>query len=1115
MNPNESASGDATPLPVQQRVDAVCRCFEDAWLAGTRPRVEEFLNELPADERPVLLRELLGVEVAYRRQQGETPGVEEYRARFPELFDTVLEAVFGVGGSAGCPGPDTVDDGVPGAAAPVSASGLRYRPVRLYARGGLGEVHLAEDTELVRVVALKRVRPDRITDPGSIRRFLREAEITARLEHPGIVPVYGLVYDAAGQPAYAMRFVEGSTLKEAIDRYHAASFSREPPASARPALTRGSRLNEAERRLAFRQLLHHFIAACNAVAYAHNRGVLHRDLKPSNILLGRFGETLVVDWGLAKIAGTTEATRTDAEGTLTTAYEPHGEATALGQAVGTPAFMSPEQAAGRWNVVGPESDVYSLGTTLYYLLTGTVPFTGADHAEILAKVQRGALAPPYRVKAEVPRALDAVCRKAMALEPAERYHTAKELANDVEHWLADEPVSDYREPVTLRLARWSRRHRGLTAGVAGLLVTAVVGLALGLAAVERERRQTVSERDQKEQALAAEKRARETAMAALRSLTDEGAEQQLARQSPLTGEEQAFLQKVLQHFEDLAALQGDDAASRAIRAEGYHRVGWVRYRLGELKGAEAAYRNALALRKQLAADFPSEPDFRDQVSRTLGSLGILLSAQSRLEEAKAAHREGLALSKQLAADISARPDFRQVLAKQYCNLGEVLFVAGRHPAAEAAITESLAVCKQLVIGFPTRADFRKDLASSQMTLGWLFKNVGRPKEAEAAWLESLAMYKQLTIDFRTILGFRNSLARNHHNLGILFLDTGRLSEAEVAFRNARSVFKQLATDFPGRSDFRDGLARSYNELGAVLERTGRLPEAEEAGREAIALNRQLAAEFPTLPHFRSGLSTNLSNLGGLLERTGRTKEAEAPKREALALIKQLATEFPDRPDFRLHSARRHLGLGLLLRETGRPKEAETALRDAQALCQQLVADLPQVPDYRNELTNAMMELALLLRQRRDFAAARQLLEEAVPHHEAALQANPRHPHYRWYYRFNLGVLIPTLAGLRDQAAAVQTAEKLRDLGWDPAVEAHDAAAALAQCVPVVDKDEQLPAEQREMQAQFYADQAMQMLQQAVAKGYKDVAQLKKDKDLDPIRKRDDFQKLLAELEAKK
>src|SRR5262245_36216669 len=208
--------------------------------------------------------------------------------------------------------PDTIDNPPAGDLTWPPPQGPRYRPQRLYAQGGLGEVHVAADSELGRTVALKRVRPDRLAE-GSIHRFLREAEITARLEHPGIVPVYGLVSDEDGQPTYAMRFVEGETLKEAIDRFH-----------------RGEPSSPSERRLAFRQLLDHFRAACQAVAYAHSRGVLHRDLKPANLLLGKFGETLVVDWGLAKVVGRTEATRTTDESTLATQTAGLGDATRQG-----------------------------------------------------------------------------------------------------------------------------------------------------------------------------------------------------------------------------------------------------------------------------------------------------------------------------------------------------------------------------------------------------------------------------------------------------------------------------------------------------------------------------------------------------------------------------------------------------------------------------------------------------------------------------------------------------------------------------------------------------------------------------------------------------------------
>jgi hypothetical protein len=174
-----------------------------------------------------------------------------------------------------------------------------------------------------------------------------------------------------------------------------------------------------------------------------------------------------------------------------------------------------------------------------------------------------------------------------------------------------------------------------------------------------------------------------------------------------------------------------------------------------------------------------------------------------------------------------------------------------------------------------------------------------------------------------------------------------------------------------------------------------------------------------------------------------------------------------------------------------------------------------VSSNRNELAGSLVNLARLLRDRRNFPAARQALEEALPHHQAALKANPRHPAYREFYRNNLFGLVPTLAGLRDQAGAVQAAERLRDLGWNQATEAYYAACAMALCIPVVNQDESLSPEQRQQQASFYADQAMALLRQAVTQGYVDAGHMKKDTNLEPLRQRADFQKLLAELEAKK
>jgi serine/threonine-protein kinase len=339
----------------------------------------------------------------------------------------------------------------------------RFTILKAHAQGGLGRVSIARDEKLRRHVALKEIRPDRLDNAALRQRFLTEAEITGQLEHPGIVPIYALDEDANGQPYYAMRFVAGRTLAEAIAAYHGQPTT-----------------------LAFRDLLKRFSDVCQTIAYAHSKGVIHRDLKPANVLLGEYGETLVLDWGLAKQllvdASSEPRALVDAEDRpFTVGASPETPVEGLteaGQVLGTPAFMSPEQAEGQSARVGPATDIYALGAILYQVLSGRVPYRGKNAANVLAQVRIAPPPAPSEVRRGLPRPLEAVCLKAMARHAADRYLTATELAREIEHWLADEPVSAYSEPVLARLGRWARRHKPAVAGGIALLTSGVIALVV-------------------------------------------------------------------------------------------------------------------------------------------------------------------------------------------------------------------------------------------------------------------------------------------------------------------------------------------------------------------------------------------------------------------------------------------------------------------------------------------------------------------------------------------------------------------------------------------------------------------------------------------------------------
>ena len=328
---------------------------------------------------------------------------------------------------------DTVVDHLCRVADWPDLAGTKYEVIEKIGQGGMAAVYRARDRDLDREVALKVLFATDANRAASVR-MEQEARVIARLEHPGIVPVHDAGILPDGRVYYTMKLVHGKRL----DRYADAGSS-------------------------IAEVLHIFEKVCQAVAFAHAHGVIHRDLKPENIMVGPFGEVLVMDWGVAKLLHN-PAPRVDSAQLPEDSPSREQDGTANGTIVGTPGYMAPEQSQGLVDLASQRTDVFGLGAILHFLLTGRPP--SPDPARDRADPSALVIGPPIAVRA-IPRPLQAVCRKAMATKPEERYETAQELAADIGRFLAADRVTAYREPWYEAAARLLSKHR-----VAVLLVLA-------------------------------------------------------------------------------------------------------------------------------------------------------------------------------------------------------------------------------------------------------------------------------------------------------------------------------------------------------------------------------------------------------------------------------------------------------------------------------------------------------------------------------------------------------------------------------------------------------------------------------------------------------------------
>ncbi|MFM7056697.1 MAG: protein kinase domain-containing protein [Planctomycetota bacterium] len=514
-----------------------------------------------------------------------------------------------------------------GVPSPVSfATSERFRVLRPHAKGGLGLISIAEDRELNREVALKEIQPDHVRDASSRTRFMVEAEVTGRLEHPGIVPVYSMGTTSSGTPFYVMRFIRGDSLKEAIAAFHDTSRTATPEA----------------RRMALRMLVRRLVDVCNAIEYAHSRGVLHRDLKPGNIMLGRYGETLLVDWGLARTGVRPASEPSPEDPTYVSLSSDVSSETRMGSVVGTLAYMSPEQAEGRLDLLGPPADVYGLGATLYCLLTGRQPVPRQEPEEMLRMVREGLIPTPRSINPEIPRPLEAICRTAMARDISSRYASAARLAEDLELWLADEPVSVCREPLIDRMWRFARRQRTAVVSAVGVVVTAALVLGIANRIIREQNSQLETARagleQQRNKAIDNLSEARGLAVLLL-DLAEErlsgsafGPQEAMRLRNDST--EAAFKTFTVLHQsnpEDLTTLL---EYARTARTSGN-----LRRSTGNFEAAIERYQLARDLMSKVAADAQSRSMrlFLSELHREIGTLwraqGKLTEAQTELETA--------------------------------------------------------------------------------------------------------------------------------------------------------------------------------------------------------------------------------------------------------------------------------------------------------------------------------------------------------------------------------------------------------------------------------------------------------------------------------------------------
>jgi serine/threonine-protein kinase len=919
----------------------------------------------------------------------------------------------------------------------------RYTLSRLHATGGIGQVWLARDPSLGRDVVLKELRPERFGQPEVCARFLREAQITGQLEHPGIVPVYELGRGPADQaPFYTMRFIRGRTLAEAARAHH----DRMERGQADP--------------MEIRDLLNAFVGVCNAVAYAHSRGVLHRDLKPQNVVLGDYGEAIVLDWGLAKVAGESEA---GVALPLEMLANDKNQATLQGQVLGTPAYMAPEQAEGRLDLLDTRTDVYGLGAVLYEILTGKPPFAGGETTGVLRRVVHDEPSPPHSENAATPRALEAVCLKALAKQPAGRYSSAKELAAEVQRWLAGEAVLAYREPLSARLGRRVRRHRTLVTGAAAALLVALLGFAvvLGLQARSNAELRAANQRE----------RARfDLAMEAIKTFHSGVSEDLLLNQKEFGPLRDKLLREAREFYRRLEGMLAGqaDLDSRLALGISYHEVADLTRRIGSADEACDVNQRAVTLFEELAREAPNDARPRRELARSLRSQKIILGIIGRKDEELSMARRTRDLYQALVEADPSDLRLRGEWADCERDFGVSLSLHDRLGEALESVERARAALESPINGNSPPEHFRRQLATVYGSLALILDESGKRQEALRAYQRSCDLGEELFRANPKDPETTHELARNLGNMAGFWIADGQETKALAACDRALEVIRVGEDANPSIILFPAASAWINFARAGQLISLGRNDEALTALERARTIRERLIKANPSNVRNQVQLVGVQGQMSEIHRKAGRTKEALAALEQAREVASRLSDAHPEDLEYRGYVVEVDSSLAELHGAMHEPSKAFACFERALSLQRKLVKENPSTPQVQSGLAETLRRRGNLAQKLGRAGEAAANYRESISLLEALAKPEPGN----LYGLARSQSLLSGLAGRPDSGL-------------------------------------------RSADGEAEAVKAVATLRRAIAAGWNNSAQARADTDLAPLHPRPDFQKLLAELDRKK